>query len=88
MIVGNTNSMSLVQKKTSTSKTITETKKRHPKKVIASEGSSSIKYINNSDVVTQLGNALVREYLSRHGCKKSLTALTELDEKVNVIISI
>eukprot|EP00833_Pecoramyces_ruminatium_P013810 jgi/Orpsp1_1/1187842/evm.model.d7180000060548.1 len=68
------NSMSLVQKKA-------ETKKRHPKKVTASEGSSSIKYINNSDIVTQLGNALVREYLSRHGCKKSLSALTEFDEK-------
>ncbi|KAG4086199.1 hypothetical protein H8356DRAFT_1298013 [Neocallimastix lanati (nom. inval.)] len=75
------NSMSLVQKKASTSKNTTETKKRHPKKVTTGDGSSSIKYINNSDIVTQLGNALVREYLSRHGCKKSLSSLTETDEK-------
>ena len=87
MIVGNTSSMSQSLKKTSTSKPVTEIKKRHPKKVISGEGgTSSIKYVNNNDVVTQLGNALVREYLSRHGCKKSLTALMEQDEKVILVI--
>jgi len=76
------NSMSLAQKKSMTSKNVVENKKRHPKKVAVGEGTtSSVKYINNSDIVTQLGNALVREYLSRHGCKKSLSALTEFDEK-------
>jgi len=90
MIIGNSkaaSSMSVVQKKNSTSKNVSETKKRHPKKVAGSESLSSIKYINNSDLVTQLGNALVREYLSRHGCKKSLAALTESDEKVLIINS-
>ncbi|ORX41697.1 hypothetical protein BCR36DRAFT_416592 [Piromyces finnis] len=81
-MISTTNSMSVVQKKVSTStKNVSETKKRHPKKVVGSEGLTSIKYINNSDLVTQLGNALVREYLSRHGCKKSLAALIEYDEK-------